>query len=108
MFYWLGNFKKCYVLLPLWLPLFVGQVTIEEMSRLICSSPALHELSIGSGSSQLTDRLTEKVLQQAVPQTWKGKVLRVESSSPATLKQAFASSQKLSSAKSLVILDSLH
>ena len=78
------------------------------MSRLICSSPALHELSIGSGSSHLTDRLTEKVLQQAVPQTWKGKVLRVESSSPATLKQAFASSQKLSSAKSQVILDSLH
>jgi hypothetical protein len=81
---------------------------IEEMSRLICSLPALHELSIGSGSSQLTDKLTEKVLQQAVPQTWIGKVLSVESSSPATLKQAFASSQKLSSAKSQVILDSLH
>ena len=78
------------------------------MSRLICSLPALHELSIGSGSSQLTDKLTEKVLQQAVPQTWIGKVLSVESSSPATLNYVFGSSRKLSSAKSPAILESLY
>ena len=68
---------------------------IEEMSRLICSLPALHKLLIGSGSSQLTDKLTQKVFQQAVSQTWKGKVLRVESSFPAILQYAFESSQKL-------------
>ena len=69
------------------------------MSRLICSLPALHELVIGSGSSKITDKLTGKVLKQAVCQTWK--VLRVESSSPDIL-YAFVSSQKL------IKLDSLH
>ena len=75
---------------------------MEEMSCLICSLPALHKLFIGSGSSQITDALTQNVLQQTVSQTWKGKVLRVESSSPPILEYAFVSSQKL------IALESLH
>ena len=70
---------------------------IEEMSHLICSLPALHKLLIGSGRSQLTDALTEKVLQQVVSQTWKGKVLRVESSSPDILQFAFDELSELNS-----------
>ena len=80
---------------------------IEEMSRLICSLPALHKLLIGCSSSQLTDKLTQKFFQQAVSQTWKGKVLRVESSFPGILQYAFESSQKLIELNSFYLIHHL-
>ena len=95
----LSNFKiVIYLSMSLFAFLFMKMDSeIEEMSHLICNLPALRELLIGSGSSQLTDRLTRKVLQQAVSQTWKGKVLRVESSSSDILQFAFDEISELNS-----------